>query len=362
MTGPNTVTTAGALIATAEALRRFATDVFVRAGMASAPAETVADVLVWANLRGMDSHGVTRIPRYAELMLTGDLNPNPVMSTPLDTPAAAVLEADRAAGPVAMTEAMARAVSKARHAAVGLVLVRGTTHTAALGYYTLLAAQDGLAGVALSASGPNMVYHGARTAGVSTNPISIAVPGGERGPLVLDMATSVVSLGSLVQARKTGQALPAGVAVDGDGEPTTDAQAARVPLPLGGPKGSGLSLMIECLTSLMVGNPVLAEALEGTPRGRRHRQNALVLAIDLARFGDPARFRQEVMRLTAALKALPRRPEVPEILMPGERGQRTFERRSREGVPVPRAIVEELRALADRLGVPMFPASPRPRS
>jgi ureidoglycolate dehydrogenase (NAD+) len=206
-----------------------------------------------------------------------------------------------------------------------------------------------------------MIYHGARTAGVSTNPISIAVPGGDRGPLLLDMATSVVSLGSLVQARKTGQALPPGVAVDGNGDPTTDAQAARVPLPLGGPKGSGLSLMIECLTSLMVGNPVLAEALEGTPRGRHHRQNALVLAIDVARFGDPARFRRELTRLTSALKALPRRPDVPEILMPGERGRRTFERRSREGIPIPRAIVEELHALADRLGVTMFVASPRPR-
>ncbi|MGH7312753.1 MAG: Ldh family oxidoreductase [Candidatus Rokuibacteriota bacterium] len=360
MTGPNTATTAGAQMATADALRRFATDVFVRVGMPPAPAGTVADVLVWANLRGMDSHGVTRIPRYAELMAVGDVNPNPVMTARLDTPAAVVLEADRAAGPVAMTEAMARAVSKAREVAVGLALVRGTTHTAALGYYTLRAVQDGMVGIAVSASGPNMVYHGARAAGVSTNPISIAVPGGDRGPLLLDMATSVVSLGSLVQARKTGQAIPAGAAVDGNGNPTTDPQAARIPLPLGGPKGSGLSLMIECLTSLVVANPILAEVLEETARGRQHRQNALVLAIDLARFGDPAMFRREVARLIAALKALPRQPEVDEILMPGERGRRTLERRSREGIPIPRAIVDELHALADRLGVTMFPVSPRP--
>ncbi len=360
MIGPNTVATAGARLATADALRRFATEVFVRAGMPPAPAGTVADVLVWANLRGMDSHGVTRIPRYAELMAVGDVNPNPAITARLDTPATVVLEADRAAGPVAMTAAMARAVDKARQAAIGLALVRGTTHTAAVGYYTLLAAQEGMVGIALSASGPNMVYHGARAAGVATNPISIAVPGGDGEPLLLDMATSVVSLGSLVQARKTGQPLPVGVAVDGNGNPTTDAQAAKVPLPLGGPKGSGLSLMIECLTSLVVGNPILAEVLEGTERARHHRQNGLALAIDIARFGDPAQFRREVERLVRALKALPRQPGVGEILMPGERGRRTFERRSREGIPVPQAIVDELTSLATRLGVAMFPSSLRP--
>jgi LDH2 family malate/lactate/ureidoglycolate dehydrogenase len=360
MSGPNAAHTAVAEIATADALRRFVTSVLRRAGMPEGHAATVADVLVWANLRGVDSHGVMRVPRYVELIEGGDINPTPAITTPLETAAAVVIEADRAAGPVAMTAAMSAAVARARTAAVGLALVRGTAHTAALGYYTLLAEREGLAGIAMSASGPSMVYHGARAAGVSTNPISIAIPGGERGPLLLDMATSVVSLGSLAQARKTGQAIAAGIALDGHGDPTTDAQAARIPLPLGGPKGSGLSLMIECLTSLVVGNPILAEALEGTPRGRRHRQNGLALAIDLARLGDPATFRRQVDRLVAALKALPRQPDVPEILMPGERGRRVFARRSREGIPIPRAIVEELGSLADRLGVPMFPSAPRP--
>jgi ureidoglycolate dehydrogenase (NAD+) len=191
--------------------------------------------------------------------------------------------------------------------------------------------------------------------GVGTNPLSIAVAGGERGPVVLDMGMGVISMGALVQARKTGRPVPAGSALDGQGEPTTDARKAAIPLPLGGPKGSGLSLMIECLTSLVVGNPILTEALEGTPDGRRHKQNGLALAIDLARFGDPAAFRREVDRLVRVVKALPRAPDVPEILMPGERGRRTLERRRREGIPLPPAIVAELRGVADRLGVPWPP-------
>jgi LDH2 family malate/lactate/ureidoglycolate dehydrogenase len=344
--------------ASAEALKHFATEIFVRAGMPEADAAVVADVLVWANLRGVDTHGVTRIPRYVELIAAGDMNPRPAIAIRTETPASVLIEADRAAGPIAMMRATTEAMRKARDSGIGLALVRATTHTAALGYYTLAAARKGMAAIALAASWPNVAYHGSRAAGVSTSPISIAVPGGDE-PVVLDMATSVVSMGKLNQAKRTGEAIPAGWALDKDGNPTTDPRAAQIPLPMAGPKGSGLSFMIECITSLIAANPLLAESLEGTPEGRRHRQNGLVIAIDLARFGDPEKFRREVERLVKALKSLPVDPEAGEILMPGERGRRTFERRSRDGIPIPRAIHDELQALAKRLGVAMFPSLSR---
>ena len=344
--------------ASADALRRFATEVFARTGMPEADAAVVADVLVWANLRSVDTHGVARIPRYVELIEGGDMNPRPAIAIRTETPASVLIDADRASGPIAMTRATAEAMRKARDSGVGLALVRATTHTAALGYYTLAAAREGMAAIALAASWPNMAYHGARAAGVSTSPISIAVPGG-REPLILDMATSVVSMGKLNQAKRRGEAIPAGWALDKNGNPTTDPQSAQITLPMAGPKGSGLSLMIECIASLVASNPLLAESLEGTPEGRRHRQNGLVIAIDPARFGDPENFRREVERLVKALKSLPVDPEAGEILMPGERGHRTFERRSRDGIPIPRAIFDELQALAKRLGVSMLPSSSR---
>jgi len=338
-----------------DALRRFVEAVFVRAGMPEAHAATVADVVVWANLRGVDTHGVTRVPRYVEWIEAGVLNPQPDIKVSTETAASVLIDADRAAGPVAMTAAMGAAVRKARDAGVGLALVRATTHTAALGYYTLGAAREGMAAVALAGSIPNMAYHGARAAGVSTSPISIAVPGGNRGPVVLDMATGIVSLGKLTQARRTGRAIPEGWALDKDGNPTTDPQQAELPLPMGGPKGSGLALMIEFLTSLLVSNPILADTVGRPAKGRRHRQNGLALAIDVSRYGDPAVFGREVDRLIEALKRLPRDPGIVDILMPGERGARTFEQRSRDGIPLPRGTCDELRALADRLGVPMLP-------
>ena len=340
----------------ADELRRFTTDVFASAGMSEADARVVADVLVWANLRGVDSHGVLRVPRYIEWIRSGNVNPAPRLVVATETAAVVVLDADRAAGPIAMTAAMTHATRKARDAGVGLVLVRGTTHTAALGYYTRMAAREGMAGIALAASTPLMAYHGARAAGVSTTPISIAVPGGDHEPLVLDMSTGVVAMGKLLQASKIGEPLPEGAALDADGNPTTDPRKAAVPLPLGGPKGSGLALMIECLTSLVLSNPIVAEVLEDTAEGRRHRQNALALAVDVARFGDPASFRREIDRLIRALKALPRAPGVDDILMPGERGNRTLAQRTRDGIPLPPPVIDELRAVASRLGVTMFPS------
>ena len=332
-----------------DTLQRFVRDIFVRAGMSGDHAATVADVIVWANLRGVDSHGVTRIPRYVEWITAGIVNPRPAIKVTTETPASVLIDADRAAGPVAMTTAMEAAARKARDAGIGLALVRATTHTAALGYYTQAAARDGMAAVALSGSIPIMAYHGAAAAGVSTSPISIAVPGGGGGPVVLDMATSIVSLGRLAQARRGGKPIPDGWALDEEGKPTADPRRAEIPLPMGGPKGSGLALMIELLTSVLVSNPILADTV-GKPTRARHRQNGLALAIDVSRYLDPAAFGREVERLVAALKALPPAAGM-EIFMPGERGAREFERRSRDGIPLSATTRDELNALAERLGL-----------
>ena len=340
-------------VVSADALRDFAAAVLARTGLSAPHAGAVADALAWANLRGVDTHGVTRLPRYVDLLQAGDMNPKPALRVVGETAAAVVIDADRAPGPIAMNEAMAAATRKARAAGIGLGLARATTHTAALGYYTIAAAREGMAAIALAASWPNMAYHGARAAGVSTSPISIAVPGG-REPLVLDMGTGVVSVGRLTQARKSGTPIPEGWALDAEGRPTTDPQKAELPLPMAGPKGSGLALMIECLTSLVVANPLVSEFLEETPLGLRHRQNGLAIAIDVSRFGDPAAFRREVERTVRALKGLPRADGVDEILVPGERGARAFARRTRDGVPVPPPVWKELAALAERLGVAMM--------
>ena len=165
------------------------------------------------------------------------------------------------------------------------------------------------------------------------------------------MATSVISLGRIMSARRLGESLPPGVAIDRNGNPSTDPKVAEIPLPLGGPKGSGLSLLMECVVSLLAGNPIISAALEGTPEGLRHKQNGLVIAIDIASFGPVDAFRAEVARLVRGIKALPADVDAGGILVPGERGDRMFAKRSREGIPLPRPVYAELQSLAAALNV-----------
>jgi ureidoglycolate dehydrogenase (NAD+) len=343
----------GDTVVAADELRAFTAAVFERAGMTSQHAGRVAEVLVWADLRGLDTHGVSRIPMYLRLLSNGDMNPRPEIATLRDIGASVLIEGDRGAGPVVMTQALVAATAKARAAGIGMALARRTTHTAALGFYTQAAAREGMACIAMAVSSPNMAYHGARAAAVSTSPLSIAVPGGPEGPIVFDMSTGVISLGRLMQAAREGIAIPPGSAIDKSGNPTTDGARAHVPLPMGGPKGSGIALMLELLVSLVASNPLLAESLEGTVEGKRHRQNGMVIVIDLSKFGDPAAFSTEARRLAGAIRSLPADPDAGGVRLPGERGDATQARRLREGIPLSAALWKELAQSAARFGVPM---------
>ena len=180
-----------------------------------------------------------------------------------------------------------------------------------------------------------MAYPGARTAGLATSPIAISVPGSTHAPLMLDMATATQSMGKIQLARDTGTALGEGWAVDADGKPTIDPNKAAIPTALGGHKGGGLALMFECLTSLMVANPLIVPFLEGAPDGRKHMQNGLLIASDISKFGDVGDYVREVDRLAEAIKTLPRVDGTDEILVPGERGDRVLEKRKADGIPLP---------------------------
>lgn len=337
----------------AAALEEFTQAVFVRVGVPSEDAALEAKLLVWANLRGVDSHGVLRIPWYVEMLERGDMNGRPNIRVEKETPATLLIDGDRALGPVVTTFAMRRAIEKARAVGIGWALIRNTTHQGAMAYYALMAAEVGMAGIAIVCSPPNMAPYGARAAGVHNSPISIAVPAARHRPLCLDMATSVAAGGKLSLARDKRAPLPPGWALDGEGQPTTDAEAAKILLPIGGPKGSGLAMMFETLTSLMVGNPLLEPALYGEPGAGRHRQNSVVAAIDIAAFTDLVAYRAHVDRLIDGVRRLPTATGTGEVLTPGEPEDRAGDERTRLGVPLPVGTVENLRAVATRLGVPL---------
>jgi ureidoglycolate dehydrogenase (NAD+) len=314
-------------------------------------ARTISDVLLWASLRGVDSHGVARVPRYLELLASGEANPTPDLKLSGTATGVALLDADRAPGPVALTEAADEAVRRARAAGVGAVGVRRTVHTGAIGYYTSRIAAEGLVGIAFVAGMPNMAYPGVTGAAVATSPLSIAVPAaGDHPPVLLDMATAGIALGKIAQYRNAGRTLPEGVAATADGTPTTDPALAKMPLPLGGAKGAGMSLVFELLTSVLVGAPIVSSFHGDDPAGRAHRQNALIIALDPAAFGDPAAFAPAVAATLDTLHALPASGE-SEIRYPGEHSAAVAAERSAKGIPVNPKVWAELEKAAEKLGV-----------
>lgn len=323
-------------------LHDFVSRIFRAAGFSEAHAQIEADVLVCANLRGVDSHGVFRIPMYVGAIRSGDINPSPDLRVASNTGASCIIEADRAAGPVAMTFAVDQAAAIASEHTVGWALVRNTTHTGPMGYYARKAADRGMIGIVTSSSKPIMAYHGTRVPAVSTNPIAIAVPRAGGLPLALDMATAAIAWGKLAQARQSGIELPDNVALDASGRATSDSSQAVLPLPLAGAKGAGLSLMIECMTSLLAGSPLVAPALRGTDSDAW--QHALAIAVDIAAFTDVERFKADAAEVADAIKMQPRADGFDEILMPGERGDRVLAERRANGIPLPtdqwRALVE----------------------
>jgi len=314
-------------------------------------ARTISDVLLWASLRGVDSHGVARVPRYLELLGSGEANAAPSLTFAGGPSGVTVLDADRAPGPVALTAAADEAVRRARAVGIGAVGVRRTVHTGAIGYYTSRIAEQGLIGIAFVAGMPQMPYPGSPGAAVATSPLSIAVPSGGPAPVVLDMATAGIALGKIAQYRNAGRALPEGVAATAGGAPTTDPQLAKMPLPLGGAKGAGMSLVFELITSVLVGAPIVSSFHSDDPQGRRHRQNALILALDPAAFGDPFLFGEQVAATLTALHGLPKSDPDTAIRYPGENSAAVAESRSAKGIPVGPKVWAELEVAADKLGV-----------
>lgn len=340
-------------IVSADGLKAFAKSIFTTCGVAEDHADTWSDILVWANLRGMDSHGVLRIPRYIAYMANGNIRSQPDIRVEKREGAIAIMDSDWAPGPVAMSMAMDEAIGRARECHVGWCIVRNITHGGAIGYYALQAARAGFAGIVITASRPMMAYYGARVAGASTNPLAIAVPGGEHPPLLLDMSTATASMGKILAAQDSGAPIPDGWGIDADGHTTNDAKNVATLMPLGGAKGSGLSMMIECMVSLFANNPLVEPNIRPGANPTGYRQNGLAAAIDISAFTDLDNYREEIDKLAKGLKALPRADGVEEIYAPGERGDAILAERSANGIPLPPVTWDRLKAEADKLGLDM---------
>lgn len=333
-------------------LTGFAAACLEKLGLAASDAELVARTLVESNLRGVDSHGIVRLPHYAARLRNGTVKARPRISARRTGPSTALVEGDAGMGQLVAARAMQEAISLAREAGVGAVSAHNSSHCGACAYFVELAVREGMLGVALTHTDAIMVPPGMKNIFLGSNPIAFGAPGGKEPPVIIDMSTTHAAWGKVIVARQEGKPVPPDWGVDSDGKPTTDANQVVGLAPTGGHKGYALALMIEILCAHLAGVPFGRHVTKmygelQKPRNLGH----FMLALDVARFTDLALFRSQIDSLLQEIRsAAPADPSRPP-LAPGDPERLIAARRAKDGIPLPDNLLAELNALGASLGL-----------
>jgi LDH2 family malate/lactate/ureidoglycolate dehydrogenase len=340
----------------AEKLRAFGRRVLEKVGVAEQHASITAEILVDANLRGIDTHGIYLCDVYARRLKKGLINPNPTFSFEKKRSSIGVLDADFSLGQPATLEAARRAVELAKDAGVGIVVVKNSNHFGAAAYYAEFCARQDCIGLVMCDGECDVIPFGGREKFLGTNPICCCVPSGLEPWFCMDMATSEVAFGKVRAAAEAGGTIPATWAVDRDGRPVTDATKAYAVVPMSGAKGYALGMMIEILSSRLTGMPYGAHIVRKFDDWENKAfMGHYVQAIDIEAFCSVQEFKKRMDELLVDLKNQPSAPGVEEILIPGEPEYRTKRLRQQEGCPIREEDARLLTQLGEELGVP-FPA------
>jgi LDH2 family malate/lactate/ureidoglycolate dehydrogenase/isocitrate/isopropylmalate dehydrogenase len=349
----------------AELLEHWSADVLEAVGVSPHHARDTACVLAYADLSGIDSHGIARLPAYVQALRTGVIARDGEPTVRSDGGAVALVDGHGLLGHPVTRMALAEAVDRAAQHGVGWVNVRGSSHHGASGAYAFEAAERGLVALIATNTGPIVAPTGGARPYLGTNPIALGVPVAGEEPLVFDMATSAVAGGKFEIALRTGRPVPLGWGVDAQGRPTTDPgrvfPGKGALLPLGSDrersshKGYGLGLLVEILTAVLAQGPTgpgvgnLTFRAGGGPPEVSH----LVVVLDPARLGDPGAQRSGAQQLLAGLRATVPVDEQLPVRTPGQRAAAERARRRAAGVPLDAETHRALLALAEEVGRPL---------
>ncbi len=339
----------------AERLLAFCRACFEKLGLSRKDAQLTAENLVFANLRGVDSHGVIRLKIYTERLRAGGFKASTRPKIISNHPSAAAIDAQQSMGQVAATAAMKLAIAKAKKTGLGVVTVKNSSHFGASAFYALQALKSGMIGFASTNVGPTLAPTGGREGRLGTNAVATDVPAGKNPPLVLDMATGAVAWGKIFVAQQEKRKIPTTWALDKHGAPTDDPNAAAhqgLIQPFGGYKGYGLSLFLDILTGVLSGGgfstqvKTLYNQIE-SPSEVAHT----CAAIRINAFLPLAQFRRRMDHLIDLMHLCPPAPGVQRIFVPGEIEHETEQRRRAEGIPLNAELLAELKTLGRDLKV-----------
>jgi L-2-hydroxycarboxylate dehydrogenase (NAD+) len=350
-----------------ERLAEFSARVFQACGVPEADARTASGVLASADLRGIDTHGVARLPQYHEMFAQGRINPRPGIRVVRQSPATATVDGDNGLGLVVGPWANALAMEKGEAVGTGWVAVRNSNHFGAGEYYPLQALPRGLIGWAMTNSPPQVAPLWGAEKMLGTNPMAIAFPGLEEPAVVIDLTTSAFAFGKVEDAARRGVPIPEGCAIDREGRMTTDPRAmldGGALLPLGSDrergahKGYCLAAMVDLLSGALSGAswgpfaPPFPAHLAPPARTVGLGVGHLFGAFQIAAFIDPVEFRMQVDDWVRTMRATRPAAGTAGPLIPGDPNRRAEEARRADGVPVIRPVVDALRQVAVRTGVP----------
>ena len=336
-----------------KALRDFCEEVLGAAGVPEEDARIVADSLVDADLAGMKSHGVTRLNDYLLRIEQSLMTPTTKIDVVRETPSTALLDANDGWGQVASEKAVELVVEKARQVGSAWVGVRNSNHNGTAGYWTMNIAREGMVGLCAMNTSPVMAAHGSKRPTLGTNPLSIAVPSSSGGPVVLDMATSNQARGKIILAAKNNDPIPEGWAITGEGLPTTDAKEALKGsvLPLGGPKGSGLAIMLDILTGVLTGAEFGAKMPRMYDDPQPQRVGHLFSAISIEAFMPMTEFLSRMDEKEQETREGPPAPGFERVSMPGDGTHERMAMYRESGIPLTHEVYADLLTAAERYGI-----------
>ncbi len=336
--------------------------IFEAWGMKGEQVGITARMLVTADLRGIDSHGIALLPLYDEFRRTGKLTLNPEIKTVRETPATALLDGGGGLGHYPSFKAMNLAIEKCAVCGVGSVAVRNSNHYGAAGVYALLAAERGFIGVSTTAVWrPTVVPTFGSEPVFGTNPIAFAAPAGRHSPFCLDMATSTVALGKIKLAAMHHKQIRPGWAVDKEGKRLADPDEAlkhgrMTPLggipEMGSHKGYGLAAMVEILSTLLPGAVFATTRTRRHPDSERYNVGHFFLALNPRAFRDQGEFETDLDDLIETLRASKPVDKNQPVMVAGDPELACFAERSRNGIPIPAALAAQVRNIAEESGAP----------
>lgn len=356
------------MIVHAEPLREYIQSVLLAWGMPLPDARVTTDLLVETDLRAIESHGVSMLPMYEQLLHQGTLSMTPVRAVVRDTPSIALIDADRGLGHPVAQEAMLMACNKARLCGIAAVGVRNSHHFGATGLYAEMAAKQGLVGfVTSSTSVAGVLPTGGANPLLGTNPIAFGAPGGSHGPFLLDMSTSTVAVNKIKVYAFKNLDIPFGWVFDEYGQPVYDSHKALAlclaqkngglsPLGVnpdtGGHKGYGLAGMVQILSSALTGGSFSPTRNRQGAAQVPHNIGHFFMAIDPTAFRESGEFEHDVEEMIDVLiESTPTCDDIP-VQIPGDPERAARKRRIKDGMPMPQDLLEKLRAIARNADVP----------